>query len=516
VTDPATSCRHHPVCPGCPLRSEPYPRQLQIKRSRLAAALEVFPHLPGAPEVIGAVREDGYRHRLKLPVAFDGDRAHVGLYAGDHHTVLDTPDCPALVKGLREGLDALLPWLSGHKEVHSLDLRVSDRTGELQVVFAADRGAVSGGDRALRSLAAQVPKLASVAVSTADPERKRVMGRSPRLASGRPTVEEAIGPTTYKLYPGAFFQADPQNARQLHGLVRELVGDARRILDLYAGVGAYGLMLAPGREEVVCVEEVPQAARAAADMAPDNVRILTARVEELSWDGRFDVAILNPARRGSDPDTLARVSQLAQRLVYVSCGPEALARDLDCLAARGMRVDQIFAIDLFPQTREVETVVHLVRGPPLRSWPSGRGRAGGPWLGQPSGMIGRHEEGIALVIGDTGPSGQVDGHSYRKLATVAGHSLIHLELKGPLHTALRGLAKRGRPTAGRDPRTNRFFAEKAGLVRPFEHVLKADGAYAPLHGDLRLVLRALGAPEDAWQGGFKGRGGGERGPRRGR
>lgn len=498
-TRPAGSCRHHPSCPGCPLRDQPYARQLEVKRSRLAAALEVFPHLPAAPSVIGALHEDGYRHRLKLPVAFAGDRAHIGLYAGDHHTVLDTPDCAALVPALREGISELLPWLSGHREVHSVDLRVSDHSGQLQLVLAAERGAVQGGDRALRALAAAVPKLASVAVSEADPERKRVMGRRPRLASGRATIDEAIGATKYRLYPGAFFQADPRNARQLHGLVRELVGDARRVLDLYAGVGAYGLMLAPGREEVVCVEEVSQAARAAADVAPPNVRVIPAKVEALSWEGKFDVAILNPARRGSDPDTLVRVSQLAQRLVYVSCGPETLARDLDCLAARGMRVERMFAIDLFPQTREVETVVHLVRGPALTSWEAGRGRAGGPWLGQPSGAIGRHEEGIALVIGDVGPAGEVEGHRYRKLATVAGHSLIHLLLKGPLHTALRGLAKRGRPTAGRDPRTNRFFAEKAGLMRPFEHVTRADGAYAPLHGDLRLVLRALGAPEDAWR-----------------
>jgi 23S rRNA (uracil1939-C5)-methyltransferase len=165
------------------------------------------------------------------------------------------------------------------------------------------------------------------------------------------------------LHPGAFFQVDPRQAGALHALVRELVGDARRVLDLYAGVGAYGLMLAPGRERVLLVEEVPEAAEAARAVAPPNVAVTAAKVQDVAFEGEWDAAVMNPARRSSDPATLATLARLVDRAVVVSCSPETLARDLDCLAAHGLRATQLVPVDLFPQTPEVETVVALQRGP---------------------------------------------------------------------------------------------------------------------------------------------------------
>lgn len=488
-------CRHHPVCPGCPLADLPASDQLAHKRRRLAEALALYPHLPAAPPVLAATRSIDYRHRIKLPVAVDRGRARIGLYDRRTHAVLHTPDCPVLAPALRDTLGAMLPWLTEHPEVHSVDLRTSGATGEQQLVLAVDTGSLRGGRRAVEQLVRDVPALRSVALSTADPERKRVMGRRPQLASGREHIEEAIGRARYRLYPGAFFQVDPDNARQLHQLVIEAVGDAQTVLDLYAGVGAYALSLAPGRRRVVAVEEVPQAAAAAAAMAPPHMQVVTSRVEDLTIDEPFDVVVLNPARRGSLPGVLAQVARLAKRLVYVSCGPETLARDLDALAAHGMRVSSLQAIDLFPQTAEVETVATLDRGPALRTWDIPGGRAGGPWLGHPSGALGRPREAVALVIGDPGPRGNLPGGRFERLGVVATHGLIRLQLDGPLDDALRTLARRSHPAAGRDPRTAHFFAEKAGLVRPFEHVTVADGR-APLHGDLVQALRALGAGED--------------------
>ena len=339
----------------------------------------------------------------------------------------------------------------------------------------------------------QVPALKSVAVSRADPERRRVMGAAPRLVAGDAAIEEAIGATRYRLYPGAFFQVDPRQAERLHGLVKGLVGNARTVLDLYCGVGAYARMLAPGRQKVLAVEEVPQAAEAARAGAPPNVEVICGKVEEVTLEGRWDCAVINPARRGSDPAALARLAQIAARIVYVSCGPETLARDLDCLAAHGLRVVAARPIDLFPQTGEVETVVALERGPALKDWEIPGGRATGPWLGQPSGAVGKPTEVLALAIGNTGDRGTLPGARFTRLAVVATHSLIRIELQGNLVRALSALANRGHPLAGRDFKTKRFFAEKAGLVREFLHVSRAGKARAPLHGDLRLVLEALGA-----------------------
>jgi hypothetical protein len=257
--------------------------------------------------------------------------------------------------------------------------------------------------------------------------------------------------------------------------------------------------LAKGRKRVVLIEEVEQAARAAAAVAPPHVEVLARKVESvplqtlLAGGPRFDVAIINPARRGSDPTSLERLGEVALRVVYVSCGPETLARDLDCLASHGLRADRIVPVDLFPQTREVEAVVHLRRGEKLVRWRSERGWVRGPWQGQPSGAAGRPARATALVIGKVRSRGKLDAATFEKLGTVATHSLVRLELKGSLNRALAELRSWGHPVAGEDPKTAPFFAERAGLVRPFVHVDRdTDGTVAPLHGDLAESLERLG------------------------
>ncbi len=482
-------CRHAGRCPGCPAIGLGTEAQLTAKAARLAGALGHFPHLPRASAIVGNPWREGYRHRLKLPVGREGGRVQLGLYADGR--VVDTPDCPVLHPALRSALPPLATWLVSRPEVHAVDLRVSAATGDLQLVLAGHGGEVGGGGRALRDLRNALPKLASVAVSRADPEGKRVMGSAPRWVAGAATLRETVGPTSYALTPGAFFQVDPRQAETLQRIVREGVGDAQRVLDLYAGVGAYGLMLAQGRSRVVLVEEVPQAAEAARSMAPRNVTVLCGRVEDVELTGPFDAVILNPARRGSDPEVLARVAQLAPRLIYVSCGPETLARDLDALAFHGMRVRSITPIDLFPQTFEVETVVVLERGAPLTHVSVPGGQATGPWGGQPSGAVGKPRVATALVIGDPGAKGSLPGGRFTRVGRFATHALLRVEVTGSLVRALSALAAKGHPLAGRDGRTRRFFAERAGLVRPFVHIDEADGAVAPLHGDLVMALDVL-------------------------
>jgi 23S rRNA (uracil1939-C5)-methyltransferase len=491
-------CRHHPRCPGCPLLPLPLADQLAKKRARLAAALARYPHLPEAPVVRRALRQEGYRHRLKVPV-HHGDTVALGLVERSTGRVVHTPDCPVLAEGLRAALPALVKALEGRRSVHSVDLRVSGATGELQLVLACRGGRLPGGKAWARELLRDVPGLVSVAASEADPEGRRVMGRRPRMVAGQPELTERIGATDYVLYPGAFFQADPDNAVQIHELVREGVGDAKRVADLYAGVGAYARMLAPTADRVFAVEEVPQAARAARHGSPAGLEVVSARVEDVVLEERFDAVVVNPARRGCEPQALAAIAGCTDRLVMVSCGPESFARDLDVLAAHGLRVRALHAVDLFPQTAEVEAVAFVERGPALRRFPVKGGHARPPWLGEPSGAIGRPTEVTVLLVGPP-PKRLPDGVRLEVLDMVATHTLARLTVRRPLEVVLAELARSGHPLAGADPRTQRFFRQRAGLVRPFVHVSVARGSdgetRAPLHGDLQEVLDTLraGAP----------------------
>lgn len=482
----------------------PYNSQLSAKRQRLVQALARYPHVVdnidlNGISVRGATRTEGYRHRLKLPVQHTRQGVHIGLSERSGGATLHTPDCPVLAKGLRDALPPLLDWMRGKRGIHSLDLRVSSATGQLQAVFACRGGDLEGGPRGARALIRAVPKLASVAVSTADKARKRVMGSRPRVVAGTRRLDERIGDTALSLHAGAFFQVDPENALQLHEMVAEAVGGAQTVLDLYAGVGAYGRMLAPRVKRVVAVEEVPSAVAAAQAGAPRNLTVIQGRVEDVldnrALSGQADAAVLNPARRGAVPSVLEAMAARVPRLVYVSCGPEALARDLDVLSFFGMRVRSVQALDLFPQTPEVEAVVLLERGPKKTAWPVPGGQATGPWGRRPSGAQGRPTELVVLVIGNTGDSGTLRGARFQRLGTVAGHSLLRVGLERSAAEAVLGeLARMGHPVAGRHKPTDRFFAEKAGLLRPFVHVSAAGKARAPLHGDLVTALDQLGAP----------------------
>jgi 23S rRNA (uracil1939-C5)-methyltransferase len=493
-------CDHHPTCPGCPLLSLDEGAQLENTGGRVLAALDAYPHLNlgVAPPLQPAARSEGYRHRLKLPVHMGQNRISMGLIDSISGRTLHTPDCPVLIPALREAIEPMLAALHGQRSLHSVDLRVSAETGALQLVLATHGGQLSGADALTATLLAEVPGLASVAVSTADPRKVRIMGHNPRVIAGESRIIDKIGDTELHIFPGAFFQTDPLTAAGLHAMVREAVGEAETVLDLYAGVGAYARMLAPGRQRVVAIEESVEAAEAAREGAPENMEVICDRAEgqDLRALGPFDAAVINPARRGSRPEVLTALARSAQRLVYVSCGPESLARDLDVLAYFGMRVQRIQTLDLFPQTAEIETVVTLVRGKPQQQWalPSG-GEARGPWGEHPSGAVGRPARVLVLVIGDTGEHGKLRESRYRRLGQVAGHSLLRVDLNGPLVPALAGLARRGHPTAGRHHTTDRFFADRAGLQRPFLHIERTAEATAPLHGDLVTALRSLGASE---------------------
>jgi hypothetical protein len=148
-------------------------------------------------------------------------------------------------------------------------------------------------------------------------------------------------------------------------------------------------------------------------------------------------------------------------------------------------------VDLFPQTPEVETVVELRRGPARMTWRGGAVR--GPWGGDPSGATGRPRAVTVLAVGHTRDQGELDGARFERIGEVATHSLLTLNVTGNLSRALAHLRALGHPLAGEDPRTAAFFAERAGLLRPFVHVVSDERTRdTPLHGDLAQALEHLG------------------------
>jgi 23S rRNA (uracil-5-)-methyltransferase RumA len=359
-----------------------YADQLEAKVARLRAALSRHALLGEAAldPIEPAARIVDYRHRAKLPVVDAGGAVHAGLYATPGRVVVDTPGCPVLHPTVREVLVALRAWLGDARlagpagPVTGVDVRHVAAAGACQVTLACRGGDLPGGARAARRLRRAIPGVATVAVSRADPSGFRVLGEAPRVLAGPASLEERVGATAYRLAPGAFFQVAPLQAIELVRRVDAALAGARRIADVYCGVGVYALALAPRCDTVVGIEESPEAVRAAWWAAKDaglehRVRFVEGAAEEVlerelsAAGGGFDGLVLNPTRRGADPRALAAIARAAPAAVaYVSCDPDSLARDLEILGRAGYRPARISPVDLFPQTFEVETVVALVRG----------------------------------------------------------------------------------------------------------------------------------------------------------
>jgi 23S rRNA (uracil1939-C5)-methyltransferase len=389
-------CPHAPPCPGCPLIGLPLAAQLAAKAERVARALAPFPRLRDArPEPVrGAEAVVGYRTRAKLAVA-PGPR--LGLFAGGAaHEVLDLPGCRVLSPALAAAAAALRRLLAGPGagralcaegegggRLRAVDLReVQDAQGTgllVTLVLRAPAPSEAELAAAAERLAKALPALRGVALALHDGRSPQLLGGRPRPILGPPWHRDAAGPgAVYALAShGAFTQVHRSQAEALREEVARAIGDprGRRVLELYGGSGALSLGLAAAGARVVMVEAFAPAAEAARRAAREQglrgleVHAGPAESELAQLRARralrFDAAVANPPRRGIPPRAREVLAELcAGPLVYVSCEPATLARDLAHLAELGWSPERIAPFDLIPQSAEVECLALLRRGPP--------------------------------------------------------------------------------------------------------------------------------------------------------
>ena len=360
----ASPDRVPPCLPGAdymPWQHIAYPAQLRFKRQILADQLAKIGDLADLPvaETLPAPREWAYRSNAR----FHSDGERVGYYAAESHDIQEIEADPLLLPALNEALVALRPAVQAQRSPRPAQYEIIIRASETYgYTLAALRGP---GD--LRRLAGRwrgaCPSLAGVVMRQAPPAFPPIA----QLGSDH-LIEELEGIVLH-LSPTTFFQVNRAAAETLLRLIRAgLAPEAGRLLDLYCGAGTFTLPLAAAQAEVVGVEEhivaIEDARTSAQENEIANARFLIGRVEQVlaSVDERFDAVVLDPPRRGCHPRGLDELLRLSPpRLVYVSCYPATLARDLKTLVAGGYQVTSVQPVDLFPQTPHVESVAVLVR-----------------------------------------------------------------------------------------------------------------------------------------------------------
>jgi 23S rRNA (uracil1939-C5)-methyltransferase len=361
------NCRHFGVCGGCTLPGVPYADQLAKKRQHLARLLRL-----DVPPVIPSPSESGFRCKVAFVFgAGPRGRLVMGHYALESQHIVPIEECPVHHERGNRIAFALGDHLSRVAAITPLLRHVIIRSTadgrEASAMLVVRRN-----DKALRApikkSLASPEKPDGFFINIHDQPGPFMVGDETIKIEGRSHVKEVVGGMSYLVSPTAFFQTNVGAAEELVKLVLEGVGPARTVLDLYCGSGLFSLQLAKAGARVTGVEENRQAMKDAEanlrlNRLPEGqVRFIAGRAED-SIRGAFDAVVLDPPRQGCPPRVLSAVFEQLQpsRAVYVSCNPDALAKELPGILKAGYRVKRVQAVDMFPHTNHIETVMAFER-----------------------------------------------------------------------------------------------------------------------------------------------------------
>lgn len=375
-------CLHYTKCGGCQFRHMNYAEELEAKRIRVEDALR---RLGGAEihvsAILGAEQVDRYRNKAQFPVA-KGPR--IGFYRPRSHDVIDVDDCLLQGEAAARLRGAVKEWMAEYSIpaynertftglVRHVYVRTNRAGRSLCCLLVNGRG-VPREAELVRALRRAEPNLAGIVLGVNEKHNNVILGDSYRTLWGEDFLSDTLCGLTFRLSVPSFYQVNPAQTEVLYGKALEFAGltGAETVLDLYCGIGTISLVMARKAGMVWGAEVVPQAVDDAIANAQrnhiENARFLCADAGEaaryLEGEGvRPDVVCVDPPRKGLAEDVVDTIADMGpQRVVYVSCDPGTLGRDVKRFAGRGYTLKKAVAVDMFPRTAHVETVVLLSKG----------------------------------------------------------------------------------------------------------------------------------------------------------
>lgn len=375
-------CPYFPQCGGCQLRHMTYDEELAFKRSRVEEALRRIGGWEGHVAAIhGAAEPDRYRNKVQFPIA-QGPK--VGFFRARSHEVIDVSDCllqPPAATRLR---GAFWDWMARYdvpayeEKAHKGLLRHfyvrTNGRGESLCAVIANGTRLPREEELIVALRRAEPGLAGVVLSVNTERTNVILGKTYRTLWGQDHLEDTLCGLSFRLSVPSFYQVNRNQAQVLYGRALDLAALTGRetVLDLYCGVGTITLAMAQRAGRAIGAEVVPQAVEDAGENARRN-GIANAEffcgdagqaAQRLADQGISpEVICVDPPRKGLSGAVIEAIVRMGpDRLVYVSCDPGTLARDEKLLAERGYTIQRAEAVDLFPRTQHVETVVLMSRG----------------------------------------------------------------------------------------------------------------------------------------------------------
>ena len=375
---PNTCVNYEKKCGGCPLLALPYREQLAKKQARLQELLGGFAPVKA---VQGMAEPLHYRNKAIASFATQRGKLVCGLYAEGTHRVLPGADCLLQEEILNKTLAAVLDaaracrWTAYDEDRGTGLLRHtvlrSSCSGKVLVTLVTPGPDLPGSKNFCTALRKKAPWVVSIVQNINPTRSSAVLGSREKTLYGPGFVLDTLCGTQFAISSRSFYQVNRTQTEVLYKKALELAKLTGRetVIDAYCGIGTIGLCAAPLTKQVIGVERNPAAVKDAAANARRN-KIANARfvcADATEWmaaaagEGLHpDVVFLDPPRAGSTPECIAAVNKMKpRRVVYVSCDPETLARDVAAFTRLGWRAAKFCPVDLFPQTKHVETVVLL-------------------------------------------------------------------------------------------------------------------------------------------------------------
>lgn len=380
------ACKSFGSCGGCSYQTLPYESQLEMKKEQVKRLIDQVCSDYCFEGIIGSPVEWGYRNKMEFSFGdeYKNGPLALGLHKrGSFHDILTVDDCKIVDRDYNRILCCVLDYVSRaglsyyHKSTHlgflrHLLVRKAARTGEILInlVTSSQEQDIFND---LAGLLLKLPlegRIAGILHSYNDSQADVVKSDRTVVLYGQEYIYEELLGLRFKISTYSFFQTNSLGAEILYSKVREYAGETRdrSIFDLYSGTGTIAQLLAPVAKKVTGVEIVEEAVEAARENAAlnglTNCEFIAGDVLKVidSLTDKPDLIILDPPRDGIHPKALDKIIDFGvDRIVYISCKPTSLQRDLEVLQARGYKLEKACAVDMFPQTLHVECVTLLQR-----------------------------------------------------------------------------------------------------------------------------------------------------------
>lgn len=378
-------CQYAGQCGGCTLQHLSYSGQLEFKTQRVKECLQRIGRInTTVHDTIGMQNPWRYRNKAQFPVGRARGRTVLGFYEKRTHNIVPSDSCliqhsisDEVARVVREWADQYhIPIYDETRYTGLLRhvvTKIGFKTGEVMVILVVCGNEIPHTEELTEHLRRHIPGLKSLILNTNDRKTNVIMGSKNTVVFGSSYIHDYIGKIKFSLSPLSFFQVNPAQAEILYGKALEYAGVVGKetVIDAFCGIGTITLFLARKAKKVYGIEIVAQAVQDARHNAElngiNNVEFIEGAAEdvmpELVKKGtRADVIVLDPPRRGCDEKLLQAAVDMAPRtIIYVSCNPATLARDLRFLEDRGYETEEVQPVDMFPQTHHVECVTLMSR-----------------------------------------------------------------------------------------------------------------------------------------------------------